>query len=177
MPSPGWVYVLTNPTLPGLVKIGQTTHTASLRARQLEREYGAADAFEVASKHATPDAPAVEAIAHRMLADCRQPRSELFACTPKDAAAVIRAAVKSYEKPWALTIWLRRLLHPTPTVRKSTNTDFRIYRSRRRGSADGLAVVLLLAVLVAGVVAFRPAMPSWLPVSITRAAMALERMR
>jgi hypothetical protein len=61
----GWVYVLTNPCLPGLVKIGQTGNTAERRAVQVTQEYGVPVPFGVASRHATPDREAVEL--HRML--------------------------------------------------------------------------------------------------------------
>lgn len=45
-PAPGWVYVLTNPAMPGLVKIGLTTKTPKARAVELTAATGGADAVQ-----------------------------------------------------------------------------------------------------------------------------------
>ncbi|MBV8399506.1 MAG: GIY-YIG nuclease family protein [Acetobacteraceae bacterium] len=164
----GWVYVLVNPTLPGICKIGQTRHTAARRARQLEREYGVAAPFEIASRHAVPDAPAVEAIAHRMLADCRVPQSELFRCDVATAQRVVKAAALSYEKPWALTVWLRRLLHPAYRRRGEWR--------RRQGGSEALLIILVVCVLAGAVIWIKPAPPSWLPQTVAAAMVLLERL-
>jgi hypothetical protein len=83
----GWVYVLVNPTLPGICKIGQTRHTASRRARELEREYGVAAPFEIASRHAVPDAAASRRllIACWPIAGCRKARCSA-AVSPRRSA-------------------------------------------------------------------------------------------
>jgi hypothetical protein len=163
----GWVYVLVNPTLPGICKIGQTRHTASLRARQLEKEYGVAAPFEIASRHAVADAPAIETIAHRMLADCRLPKSELFRCDVATAQRVVKAAALSYEKPWALTVWLRRLVHPSPKPRGAW---------RRQSGSDALLVAVVVGVLAGAVVWIKPAPPSWVPQTVAAAMWQLERL-
>ena len=148
----GWVYVLVNPTLPGICKIGRTRHTAARRARELEQEYGVAAPFEIASRHAVPDAPAVEAIAHRMLADCRLPKSEMFRCDVATAQRVVKAAALSYEKPGALTVW-----------------------RRRQGGSDALLVVVVVCVLAGAVIWIKPAPPSWLPQPVVATMRLLER--
>ena len=119
-----------------------------------------------------PNWYAVEQAAHRMLSDRRVPRSELFRCTPDKAGRVIRAAAAAYARPWALTVWLRRLVLPRP---KRLSNGWR--RSRRRGSADGLIVLAVLVVIAAPVVILKPDLPSWLPASVIRAAVLLERLR
>lgn len=161
----GWVYVLTNPNLPGICKIGQTRHTASRRARQLDVEYGVATPFEVVSRHAVPNAPAVEAIAHRMLADCRIPKSELFRCDTATAQSVVKAAALSYETPWAVTVWLRRLLHPSRARRPG--------RRRRRSESEGVLFAMVMAVFV--VIWLKPAPPAWVPKPIAEVIGRLER--
>jgi hypothetical protein len=162
----GWVYLLTNPSLPGICKIGQTRHTAARRAHQLEDEYGVAAPFEVVSRHAVPNAAAVEAIAHRMLADCRLPKSELFRCDVATARGVIKAAALSYETPWAITVWLRRLLHP-PTVRRHG-------RQRRYGS-DELLGAVAIGLFVGVVIWLKPAPPAWVPMPVAELMVTLER--
>jgi hypothetical protein len=164
----GWVYMLVNPTLPGICKIGQTRHTASRRARELEREYGVAAPFEIASRHAVPDAAAVEAIAHRMLADCRLPKSEMFRCGVATAQRVVKAAALSYERPWALTVWLRRLLHSS----RPRGGEWR----RRQGGSDALLVAVAICVLAAAVIWIKPAPPSWVPREVAATMQQLERL-
>jgi T5orf172 domain len=163
----GWVYVLVNPTLPGICKIGQTRHTASRRARELEKEYGVAAPFEIASRHAVPDAPAIEAIAHRMLADCRLPRSEMFHCDAMTAQRVIKAAILSYEKPWAITVWLRRWLHPS---RPPCGWQ------RRQSGSDTLLMALAAGIFAAIVIWIKPEPPSWVPQTVAIAMLQLERL-
>ncbi len=117
MPSsgPGWVYILTNPTLPGVCKIGQTRRTAAIRAREVSRAYGTALPFTVASRHAVPDAAAVEWLAHRTLRRCRLPASELFQCDPGRAAAGVMVARPAPAAWWppqvARTILLLERIH------------------------------------------------------------------
>jgi hypothetical protein len=43
----GWVYLMTNPSMPGLVKIGSTTLTPQERARQLSSNTGVPRPFQV----------------------------------------------------------------------------------------------------------------------------------
>ena len=105
MASTGFVYVFRNPGLTAY-KVGMTTRALRLRADELQREYGTVYPFEIASRHAVDDPAAVEALAHRILARYRVPRSELFAC---DLAACHRAvkaaAVLVLDRPWWLRCW------------------------------------------------------------------------
>jgi hypothetical protein len=47
LPSPGWVYTLTNPAMPRLVKIGLTTKTPKERAAELTAATGVPMPFKV----------------------------------------------------------------------------------------------------------------------------------
>ena len=133
----------------------------------MEKEYGVAAPFEIASRHAVPDAAAIEAIAHRMLADCRLPRSEMFRCDAAAAQRVIKAAALSYEKPWALIVWLRRLLLPSRSQRGW---------QRRQGGSDALLVAIAVGVFAGVVICIKPAPPSWVPQTVATAMWQLERL-
>ena len=170
-PTPGWVYILTNPGLPGVVKIGQTTRDTLTRSTELLREYGTVYPFVVASRHAVSDCVAVEAAAHLLLARCRLPASELFRCDVATAQkAVLAAAGNVLAVPWWLRLWL-------PSPRPAYRPYNRPYRRRRHGSNDGLIILGLVVGLALPVALFKPALPSWLPVSVLRVAVMLEHLR
>ena len=168
--EPGWVYVLTNPSLPGCVKIGGPGRPATHRARELVAEYGAAAAFQIRHRHAVADWHAVEQAAHRMLSDRRLPRSELFEVSPREASRVIRAAAAAYARPWGLSAWLRRLSIQSPSSRRRYGTPW-----RRRGT-NWIPALLVLSVAVAILSIERPALPSWLPVPVAHTLERVERM-
>ena len=46
--TPGWVYVLTNPAMPGLVKIGLTSRNPQVRAAELTQATGVPAPFVIA---------------------------------------------------------------------------------------------------------------------------------
>jgi hypothetical protein len=164
---PGWVYVFTCPDFPGCCKIGGTSRTASHRAAELRGQYGTEARFQVIDRHPVADWFAVEQAVHRMLSDCRLPRSELFRVPPAEAARVIRAAAAAHARPWAVTVWLRRLVL-APRVRPS-------WRRYRRGT-NWLPLLMVLAVAVAGVMIAKPALPAWVPVPVTHTLVLLERL-
>jgi hypothetical protein len=175
MPSsgPGWVYVLTNPTLPGVCKIGRTRRTAFLRAREVSRAYGTAMPFEVASKHAVPDAAAIEWLAHRRLRRCRIHASELFECDAGRAAAAVHSAVLAYRPPSRTWRWLRCLLAPSPAYhrRKGISPG----RRYRRGT-NWLPLLAALSISIGGVMVTKPTPASWWPPPIARTVLLLERL-
>lgn len=170
----GWVYVLTNPGLPGVVKIDLTTRDTDRRSAELLREYGTVYPFAVAARHAVSDCVAVEAAAHRLLNACRLPASELFCCDVATAQkAILSAAGDVLAAPWWLRAWrsLRRL-----SLRPAYRPYDRPYWRQRRGSSDGLFILGLAVVLAVAVILFRPTLPSWLPVSLVRVAVMLEHL-
>ena len=164
IPLPGWIYVLTCPGFPGCCKIGGTGRTATHRAAEPAGEYVTGQPFAIAARVPVSDWPAVQAAVHRMLSDCRVPRSELFRCTPRQAAAVVKAAARAHARP--------RLGWLTQSHRRNPRRPWRRYRSDDSEAALVLAV-LAVAVLLAWI---KPPLPSWLPPSSARALVWLERL-
>lgn len=87
----GWVYIITNPAMPGLVKVGFSTKDPAIRAKELGGtgvpfpyvvEY---DALVRAPRHA--EQKIHEKLAHKRAA------KEWFHCTVEEALVAIRAAL------------------------------------------------------------------------------------
>ncbi|MBA85238.1 MAG: hypothetical protein CML60_10465 [Rhodobacteraceae bacterium] len=68
--EPGWLYVLTNPAMPGLCKIGMTTRTPEERATELH-DTGSPAPYAVAAAWPVDDVRAAERDAHAALARYR----------------------------------------------------------------------------------------------------------
>jgi hypothetical protein len=85
------VYVLTNPAMPGLVKIGQTAQEdANLRIAQLYTT-GVPVPFQLEFACRVEDAEAVEEALHGAFAPNRiNPRREFFRIEPEQAIAILR---------------------------------------------------------------------------------------
>jgi hypothetical protein len=79
----GFVYALTNPGMPGLVKVGFTSKLPEDRAAQLHTT-GVPYPFNVEHRCLTMQPKAVEHRAHELLADCRISRSREFFRTEPD---------------------------------------------------------------------------------------------
>jgi hypothetical protein len=166
VPLPGWVYILTCPSFPGCCKIGGTGRTATHRAGELAGEYVTGQPFAVLYRVPVSDWPAVEAAAHRMLSDCRVPRSELFRCTPRQARAVVKAAARAHARPWLG--WL------SPRPRRSAQRRWNRYRRGENWPALALLLAMPLAVLVMWL---KPPVPSWLPMPAAHVVAILERVK
>jgi hypothetical protein len=82
---PGYVYIFTNRTMPGLVKIGSTTLTPSRRAKQLHTT-GVASPYEVYAARKFYDHVAAEKKVHAILAPYRESTRREFFRRPPDAA-------------------------------------------------------------------------------------------
>ncbi|WP_291915047.1 GIY-YIG nuclease family protein [Limnohabitans sp.] len=82
----GWVYVISNPAIVGLVKIGFSTKDPSLRARELDSA-GFPHAFKVEVDFLVDNPRDVEQLTHKHLASYREGK-EWFRC---DIATAIRA--------------------------------------------------------------------------------------
>jgi T5orf172 domain len=77
----GWVYVLTNPAIPGRVKIGCTARTPETRAAELSKASAVPEPFAVAWAAAVTDHKAVESIVHfRLKRCCPNAAREFFRC-------------------------------------------------------------------------------------------------
>lgn len=89
----GHVYVLTNPAMPGVVKIGRTGRDVMKRLAELNSATGVPVPFRVAGAVRAADPAAVESAIHFQLRDCRvSRRREFFRCSPEQALAVAREA-------------------------------------------------------------------------------------
>lgn len=91
----GYVYVLTHPRLPGLVKIGHTEQgTPTSRAAEISSATGVPGAFVVAYSCECQDAPLVERAVHGLLSDARHdPKKEFFEISLCRAKACIETVV------------------------------------------------------------------------------------
>lgn len=81
-PRSGFVYVLTNPAMPGIVKIGRTNRSVEARAEELWTT-GVPAPFEVYCEVKFPDCHLAEAVAHREFEEFRLSKSrEFFSLNP-----------------------------------------------------------------------------------------------
>jgi hypothetical protein len=77
----GWVYLLVNASIPGLVKVGQTTGLPKMRAAELSRHTGVATPFVLVFEQAFADCVAAERDVHAILDRCGmryKPNREFF---------------------------------------------------------------------------------------------------
>jgi hypothetical protein len=160
---PGWVYILTNPAMPGLVKIGMTGRTPSQRIAELTRATGVPSPFEVVWSAPVSDCAWVEAAVHRLLADRRVSAGrEFFRADVALARKTVEAAAGSLlGRPAPLP------RPPSPRLRR---------KSRRHGHAiESLVIALAVAaIIVIGVT--KPAIPAWLPAPMVRALGVVEHL-
>ena len=84
----GWVYVISNKAMPGLVKIGFSGGDPELRAQQLAHT-GSPYRYVVEFEILVEDAYRLEQAAHRRLSAKREGR-EWFACSAEEAVAAIK---------------------------------------------------------------------------------------
>ena len=84
--SKGYVYVLTNEHMPGLVKIGMTTRSVEQRAEELYQT-GVPGKFEIYWSGLFQDCAQAEATLHHQYSSCRvRGNREFFRVEPRDVA-------------------------------------------------------------------------------------------
>lgn len=87
----GFVYLLSNPSMPGMVKIGRTSRDPVRRAGELTAASGVPTPFRLEGYVRSPDAARTEAAVHRLIGDNRvNSRREFFRIEPSRALSVIR---------------------------------------------------------------------------------------
>jgi hypothetical protein len=92
-----WLYVLTNPTMPGYVKIGFTDATPETRAEQLSRSTGVALPFDVAWAFHCYNAEQLEKEVHRHLDGQRiAGNREFFDISVNEAKEIINKFGQNY---------------------------------------------------------------------------------
>lgn len=97
----GFVYVLSNPAIPGLLKIGFTTKVPTERVAELNTT-GVPASFVLEYYCLTDRADELEATVHERLVATRQSRDrEFFKTTVYEAVAAIEQASPSREHTWS----------------------------------------------------------------------------
>ncbi|MEW6615013.1 MAG: GIY-YIG nuclease family protein [Thermodesulfobacteriota bacterium] len=92
----GWIYALTNPSLPqNFLKIGMTTRTLEERLKELSSNTGVPTPFRVVFEAEVSDCKQVEMIIHHNLAKYRHSSSKEFFDLPQNEAIPILARICS----------------------------------------------------------------------------------
>lgn len=104
----GWIYVLSNESMPGLIKIGQSASDPELRAYELHTT-GVPTKFHIEYKGLFADFAALERRVHILLHDYRHNNNrEFFRLAPIDAIKAIKEAAQSeskYEETSQENVW------------------------------------------------------------------------
>ena len=175
-PFSGYVYILTNPAMPSLVKIGHTSRHPVTRAAELSAATGVPGRFTVAWSHPVRDHETLEGLAHGRLARYRvNEHREFFRCTVAQARRIIEQEARAQLLPWWRLVFYR-LAHPLPKPRRAVWKARPAWRRQTQGDLFGFYAVVTGVVLAGLVIHYRPGMPSWMPAGITSAAYALERL-
>ena len=101
MKEPGYIYVLVNPSMEGLVKIGKTTRDPESRAKELSQATGVATPFYVAFNIYVPDCHSAEEFVHAILEHKgfrNTPNREFFQMPLSQAIEVLLLAQKELEE-------------------------------------------------------------------------------
>src|SRR2546427_3681040 len=92
----GFIYLLSNPAMPGQVKIGYTLGSPDDRADDLSGHTGFPQRFVVEYWCLTNEPEIVEKTIHERLGDCRvSANREFFATSPTEAIRIIDESVKA----------------------------------------------------------------------------------
>ncbi|RRW77647.1 GIY-YIG nuclease family protein [Pantoea dispersa] len=90
--SKGWVYILSNPFMPGLLKVGMTTTSPTTRAKELSAGTGVPAKFVVEASYFSEDPRGDEAKIHKDLSKYRVNNGrEFFQCSIAQAHEICRA--------------------------------------------------------------------------------------
>ena len=100
----GFVYVLSNPAMPGFIKVGHTDRTGEIRAEELYTT-GVPLPFEVEFRAISSKAEDVEKEAHRLLDAHRpNPKREFFKVPANEAVKAVRDALQAANGIWSWTL-------------------------------------------------------------------------
>ena len=101
MKEPGYIYVMINPSMEGLVKIGKTTRDPESRAKELSQATGVATPFCVAFSIFVLDCHSAEEFVHAMLEHegfRNTANREFFQMPLRQAIKVLMLAEKEFQK-------------------------------------------------------------------------------
>jgi hypothetical protein len=100
----GFVYVLSNPAMAGLIKVGRTDRTGEIRAEELYTT-GVPLPFEVEFRAITSKPEDVEKEAHRLLDAHRlSPKREFFKTPAYEAVKAVHDALQAANGMWSWTL-------------------------------------------------------------------------
>lgn len=117
----GYVYILTNEAMPGLVKIGKTTRDPEGRARELHQT-GVPFPFVVAESLFAPDCHELEAHVHSALSDLRvRADREFFRC---ELGVAVQALADCHREQ--VEMWLDEFLPDHQPIRSEEIVDMAI---------------------------------------------------
>jgi len=98
--SAGYVYILTNEAMPGLVKIGKTTRDPQKRAGELYQT-GVPEPFDVMEALRSPNCSELEGRVHTALRSCRSNGGrEFFKCSVDEATTVLYRELGNQLQDW-----------------------------------------------------------------------------
>ena len=95
----GYIYVLQNEFMPGIVKVGKTIHDPEVRAGQISSATGVPEKFSVFERYEVNDCDEAEKFAHRILEKVfGRPNSqrEFFSGTAEEVSSVLDEALTPY---------------------------------------------------------------------------------
>lgn len=114
----GFVYILTNEYMPGIVKIGRTSRSTKNRAHELFMT-GVPAPFEVSAEVLSPDCATLEEKVHSVLCDVRISQArEFFKIDLTDAAQILHELHKQQ-----VDLWLDRFLPDHQSVQVDEIVD------------------------------------------------------
>jgi hypothetical protein len=107
----GYIYILTNPSMQNMVKIGFTNRNVSLRAKELSAATGVPTPFQVHSAFRVPKglSSKIESQIHKELSKYRVNKSrEFFRLSPDQAKKKVQNHFKHYKrfKIWKFLVFL-----------------------------------------------------------------------
>lgn len=147
----GFVYLLVNSAMPGLVKIGKTDRDPEARARELSSTTGVPSSFVVVHSVFVINCSELERTIHRKLDYCREHRRrEFFRISVSEAIQVIQPLKTEHERRFpppdsAITISQQLqqkrpvgMLHNNSIDHQSntTNSDYTLYITNEAGDCD-----------------------------------------
>jgi hypothetical protein len=95
--SVGYMYILSNPAIPGLLKIGFTNRDVKDRVAELSSATAVPKRFEIEYYCLTRDVEEVESRVHQHLSAHRAPGKEFFSVSLIEAVELIDSLVRNVE--------------------------------------------------------------------------------
>jgi len=116
----GFVYILSNGSMPGLVKIGFTERSVSERISELSDHTGVAEAYKEVASFPVVDPVASERLVHSRLPRYRvNPNREFFRMSVDDAVAMVRDILELGRARIAKRIEVKRAPVEAPIYREN----------------------------------------------------------